>query len=348
MIKRHPHEDLFESTKMTFGEHLEELRVALFKSVLGLVVGVVLGMFAARHVVMLLTVPLETAIRDYREGRAAALLKQEFTEIPSYTNELLDAGYRPLLVYEVPEGTWSEAHVAQAPGDALVRELKRKVYWTRPNAPEVKTLGMPEPFVIWMKASLLVGVLIASPWIFYQIWSFVAAGLYPHEKQYVYTFLPMSVGLFWAGAALALFFVTRYVLEFFLTFNHMMGVDPDPRFSEWLGFALILPLGFGVSFQLPLVMFALERVGIVSEETYLKQWRVAVLIIFVLSMMLTPGGDPFSMLFMALPLTFLYFGGVGLCRWMPRRRSPFGELAEPGERAAAPPAQGDRREATKV
>ncbi len=130
-----------------------------------------------------------------------------------------------------------------------------------------------------------------------------------------------------SGAALAFFCVFKPVLKFLFFFNQVMGIDPDPRISEWLSFVLILPLGFGISFQLPLVMLFLERIGIFDVEAYLSKWRVAILVIFVMAMILTPA-DPTSMMLMAAPLTILYFGGVLLCRYMPRSRSPYDEFDE--------------------
>jgi sec-independent protein translocase protein TatC len=84
-------------------------------------------------------------------------------------------------------------------------------------------------------------------------------------------------------------------------------------------------LGFGISFQLPLVMLFLERIGIFTVRSYVTRWRVSVLVIFVLSMVCTPG-DPYSMLLMACTLTVLYFGGILLCRLMPKRKSEFEDL----------------------
>jgi sec-independent protein translocase protein TatC len=117
-------------------------------------------------------------------------------------------------------------------------------------------------------------------------------------------------------------------LDFLFSFNASMNIDPDPRISEWLSFVLILPLGFGISFQLPLVMLFLNRIGIFSVGAYLEKWRIAILVIFVISMLLTPA-DPISMMLMAVPLTILYFGGIMLCKWMPRGRNPFDEAYEP-------------------
>ena len=130
-----------------------------------------------------------------------------------------------------------------------------------------------------------------------------------------------------AGAALAYFVVFKYVLAFLFTFFDWMGIDPDPRITDWLSFVLILPLGFGISFQLPLVMLFLERIGILSVATYLSNWKISVLVIFFIAMVLTPS-DPYSMMLMAGPLVGLYFFGIMLCRWMPRRTSPFGEALD--------------------
>jgi sec-independent protein translocase protein TatC len=114
------------------------------------------------------------------------------------------------------------------------------------------------------------------------------------------------------------------VLTFLFAFNDWLGIGIEPRITEWLGFVLILPLGFGIAFQLPLVMLFLERIGVFNVEAYLSKWRIAVLVIAVLSMVLTPA-DPGSMLLMFVPLTVLYFGGILLCLFMPRRRSPYEE-----------------------
>jgi sec-independent protein translocase protein TatC len=160
-------------------------------------------------------------------------------------------------------------------------------------------------------------VVVASPGIFFHLWQFIAAGLYPHERRYVYFFLPVSLLLFWAGAALAFFVIFRLVIDFLLEFNSSMGIGASPRLTDYMSFALFLPLGFGISFQLPLVMLVLERLGILSVETYLSQWRVAILVIAFISMILTPA-EISSMVGMAVPLIALYFLGIAMCRYLPR------------------------------
>jgi len=109
-----------------------------------------------------------------------------------------------------------------------------------------------------------------------------------------------------------------------------MGINPTPRISEWMSFVLMLPLGFGISFQLPLVMLFLERIGIFTVEVYLSKWRIAILVIAIISMFLTPS-DPGSMLLMGVPLVILYFVGIAMCRYMPKGKNRFTVDADAAE-----------------
>jgi len=194
---------------------------------------------------------------------------------------------------------------------------------------EPLALGVAEPFTVWLKAGLFTSLILSGPWIFFQIWSFVASGLYPHEQKYIHVFLPISILLFVTGVLLAFYFVFQPVLGFLFSFNRSMGIAPEMRINDWLSFVMFLPLGFGLAFQLPLVMLFMNRIGLFTVENYLSKWRVAVLVIFVLAMFLTPA-DPISMLLLAVPLTFLYFMGVAMCKWMPHNENPFGDETPAG------------------
>jgi sec-independent protein translocase protein TatC len=342
-VHRKFNEDLFESTKMTFGEHLEELRGALLKSVLALIVGFLVGLWFAGGLVSYVQTPLKQALKDYyirvaKNEYIAYLEKRREAGEPVPANIdaaaqlLADKGLmteerlvdpRDLKRLLNPEEAPVEPPSVDINPDHLMR---LPTYHHVENDPRVRIIGLKveEPFVVYMKAALVLGVILASPFIFYFIWQFVAAGLYPHEKRYVHVFLPFSLGLFLAGAALAFFVVFRFVLAFLFTFYDWMGIDPDPRISDWLTFVLILPLGFGISFQLPLVMLFLERIGIFTVASYLSNWRISVLVICFIAMVLTPS-DPYSMMLMAAPLILLFFLGIWLCKWMPKRTTPFGE-----------------------
>jgi sec-independent protein translocase protein TatC len=174
------------------------------------------------------------------------------------------------------------------------------------------TLNVQEAFMTYIKVAFIAGLLIASPWVFREIWMFVAAGLYPHERKYIYIYLPMSLTLFTGGAVFCFYAVFPFVLKFLLSFNAMLDVNPQIRLSEWINFAVMLPVMFGVSFQLPLVMLFLERISVFDITDYREKRRMAVLVIAFLSMILTPA-DPMSMLLMMFPLILLYELGIILC-----------------------------------
>jgi len=185
------------------------------------------------------------------------------------------------------------------------------------------TLTVQEPFMTYIKVAFVTGLVMASPWVFYQMWLFIAAGLYSHERRYVHLYLPMSLALFLGGALFCFYFVIPTVLDFLLSFNKWLGVNPQIRLSEWISFALMLPLMFGISFQLPIAMLFLERISIFDSSTYRQNRRMAILVIAVLSMFLTPQ-DPQSMLLMMFPLIILYEFGILMCDYTASKR-PFQE-----------------------
>ena len=362
-MAKHPQEDLFEATTMSFGDHLEELRGSLTRALIGLTIGSLIGLIFANHVVGVIQKPLLDALGSHYAGLAVNQLEDmygnnvldpqtvKFVEKSAFVfdevyieRELLtrlDEGPAPT----VAAGDANQPSTAEKqPGNAQNNYSKMKTVldevlpppkldmvkirlW-KPARAKLTTLSPHESFMIWVKAGLVAGLILSSPYVFYQIWVFVAAGLYPHEKKYVHLYLPFSLILFLSGAALAFFFVFGPVLTFLFGFARLLNIEPDLRISEVIGFVLFLPLGFGIAFQLPLVMLFIHRIGLISIETYLEKWRVAILLIFVISMLLTPS-DPYSMLLMAMPLTGLYFLGLALCKWMPRGKNPFSEAYDP-------------------
>jgi len=350
-------DDLFRESTMTFGQHLEELRACLFKALGGLLVGFIIGLFVGDYVVKFIQRPLFNALDHYYQKESEERVNTELAKLkeagqaspwtPDQVKEFVEKEHLLADEYRV-----DPAQILQGLKDAYPEQYKNiplpsppkpsdesksdagakkqskliRVFLWHDSASDPRlqsrSLATAEPFSIYIKASLLVGVLLASPWIFYQIWHFVAAGLYPHERQYVQRYLPFSLGLFLLGASLAFFVVFEPVLNFLLSFNKSQGIVPELRINEWLGFVMILPVGFGIGFQLPLVMLFLERIGVFTVRSYLSQWRIAVLVIFVAAAILTPP-DAYSMLLLACSLTFLYFGGILLCKLLPRKSSPF-------------------------
>lgn len=338
--------DLFEETKMTFGEHLEELRSCLWKAVAGLALGVIVGLVGGKSIVNFIQSPISDALEIYYTSRTLTQFDnwvEKNGDHPVFSRKELDRRIKEDdLIFDFVQWDLAQLRhlVATTAGDEKSKDPKNQddhrwrttktdlvpVLLFRPIEDDdrisTKAFGAQEAFVIWLKAGFVGGVVLSSPWVFYQIWIFVAAGLYPHEQKYVYVFLPFSLALFLAGAALAFFAVFHFVLKFLFDFNVAMGINPEMRISEWLSFALFLPIGFGISFQLPLVMLFLERIGIFTVDHYVDKWRVAILVIAVISMLLTPA-DPMSMMLMFIPLTVLFFLGIGLCKYMKKSGSPF-------------------------
>jgi len=333
MTSTPPPADPLDKSKMSFSAHLEELRGALFKSILALIAGTLIGLLFGWWVVDYIQTPLRNSLETFyrRQAQVENLTRLEHKQaageavpdnLEAAAQQLADEGMVPDEIFLDPRdlaGLLGQAPPAE--GFATTRDelVHLRIFRALEDDPRLKLISTSgqTPFFVYVKASLVVGAMISSPLIFFFIWDFVAAGLYKHERKYIYIFLPVSLALFFTGAALAFFFAFDYVLDFLFWFNEKMGINPMPEISEWMSFVLLLPLGFGISFQLPLVMLFLERINVFSVETYLQKWRIAVLVISIISMFLTPA-DPGSMLLMGIPLVVLYFGGIALCHFMPR------------------------------
>ena len=385
--------DLFENTRMSFGEHLEELRKVFIRALIGVAIGCIAGFLVAERVVKFLQGPLETALTNYYVSEGKELLRTEHgflapelsywleteqripetvmvdpgqlvTTLRSVSPDFLSTvslkpyrfspqqfdrsriasscrawslgdaesesknaqwkiltslldekqqneitrigGLKTVTEDDVQSLTGilnrllerreiheSEAFVAtiqgtdvgvlerlQADDENPLLEMQRRLqqefnpdlsqrinrlliartFGSSISEPKLdmvpltiwksarfqsQSLGATETFMIWLKAGAISGLVFSSPWVFFQLWVFVAAGLYPSEQKYVYYFLPVSLILFFAGVCLAFFFVFGPVLDFLFSFNSRMGISPQPRINDWLSFVMFLPLGFG-------------------------------------------------------------------------------------------------------
>lgn len=338
-------DDLFEKSSMSFGEHLDELRKSLTKAFIWLGIGSAIGLYFGENVVKFISEPLKAALTDFYILQAKQQFKRANGEEPTpkmsawmSTNGVVPERVfvDPVDIKDTSPVTFDEvAEVEQADKETLptdretqlaanpwigvdldkLERLQPVLLW-RPIQNKLLTFNAMEGFMIWLKAGLVAGVMIGSPGIFWHIWQFLAAGLYPHERRYVYWYLPLSLLLFFGGISLAFFVIFRLVLGFLLTYNLGLDIDIAPRLNEYMSFALMLPLGFGIAFQLPIVMLGLHRFGVVNVDTYVSKWRVAVLVIAFLAMVLTPA-DVYSMIGLFIPLVALYFFGILLCKYMP-------------------------------
>jgi sec-independent protein translocase protein TatC len=322
-------QDLFAEEQtmatMSFGEHIEELRVRLILALFGLFVGVI-AVFIP---------PLDIGKRIMESMEAPAKVELEKFYNAEYDKKTLQAEATkavtpPLDARLAADGLVSAlrqiAPNLPLPDPATLKGQELQIPLSFPQSEMIKitkdtvvhsdqglvSLAPLETPMIFFMVCLVAGLVLASPWVFYQAWAFVAAGLYRHERWYVKKYLPFSLGLFLAGVFLCFFFVLPITLKFLLQFNVWLGVAPTLRLSDWMGFATILPLVFGVSFQTPLVMLFLERIHIFTIDDFRAKRKFAILIMTIVAAVITPGQDPFSMLLLAVPMVALYELGIVL------------------------------------
>jgi sec-independent protein translocase protein TatC len=172
--------------------------------------------------------------------------------------------------------------------------------------------GLAEAFFTKLKVAFFGGIFVASPVVFYQIWKFVAPGLYDHEKRYMKPFVFFGTLFFVSGAYFCYRFVFPTAFGFFIGEYASVSIAPFLKISEYLSFASRMLLAFGVVFELPVFTFFFARIGIVSHKMMISTWRYAVVGIFIVAAVLTPGPDVASQLLMATPLLVLYVASIGV------------------------------------
>ena len=237
--------------KMSFLEHLDELRKRLIACVYALVVGCVVGFIFVGRI-------------------------QEFIMLP--------------LWRLMPDGT--------------------KLMYTAPT----------EGFMLMMKIGALSGLFVALPFIIFQLWLFIAPGLYSNEKRFAVPFVLLGTSFFLAGAAFSHYVAFPYTWKFFLGFETAY-LEFRPKISDVFSLWVKMLLAFGVIFQMPTIVFFLARMGLVTAGFLIKHTKYAVLVIFILGAVLSPGTDVVSQALMAGPMIVLYGLSIGIA-WLFAKRKP--------------------------
>jgi len=177
-----------------------------------------------------------------------------------------------------------------------------------------------DPLNLQLQVSLVGGAILASPFILFQVWLFIAPGLYQKERRFVVPFMAATVGLFLGGASFGYFWVLPgalkiLIVQFGHNFTSMVTIE------DYTSFFLSIILGLGISFEMPILIFFLAMFGIVSPKFLWKNMRYAVLAIFVVAAIITPSPDPWTMCIYAIPMLALYMIGIGVAWWVhPSRR----------------------------
>lgn len=240
--------------KLTFIEHLRDLRRCLFRAVVGIAVGMALVGWFVPQIVHWLMAPVRNAL---------------------------------------PEG-------------------KQTLVYT----------SAIEPMMVYIKVALYGGVFAAAPWVLYQLWSFVAPGLYKREKRIASRFVFFGTLLFYSGAAFCYFLVMPPAFPAMLAFAEDSTLTPMLSLSEQLGLVLAMLLGFGIVFEVPVVIAFLSMIGLVDYKLLARYRRIAIIVNVTLAAIITPTGDPLNLAMMAVPMIVFYEVGIVLARVLGKKKEP--------------------------
>ncbi len=226
------------------------------------------------------------------------------------------------------------AFLALAPfADELYELFALPLLAQLPEGSQMIAIGVASPFLAPFKLTAVVALVLALPFVLYQVWAFVAPGLYRHEKRLVLPILVSSTALFYAGMAFA-YFVVFPLMFAFLTATGPEGVAYMPDINAYLDFMLMLFVAFGVAFETPVATVLLVKAGATTPERLAAKRPYVIVGAFVVGMLLTPP-DPISQVMMAVPMWLLFELGVLLSRLMGRRAAEAEDAETTGEEAAA-------------
>jgi len=319
--KKKPQDPL--DTTMSLGDHLEELRGRLILALGGLLIGTAICLVFGARIIKFVERPYHKVFQAHKaepqtEENASKLAENLINKVR------LKLAADPNALDVDPE---TEEFMYRLCTETLLALVSDPNYaLASPSADEMslprtlQTLAPADGMISYIKIALMAGLILSSPWVFYHIWMFVAAGLYPHEKKYVHSAVPFSATLFVTGALFFIIVVAPLTLGFLVKFNQsVLGASSNFTFADYISFITMLMLIFGVAFQTPIAIFFLNKTGLVSLESLRKSRRFVVLIIFIVAAMATPP-DVISQVTLAIPLYLLFELGI-LLSWFSQRKS---------------------------
>lgn len=218
--------------------------------------------------------------------------------------------------------------------ERIAEFLARPIYDLLPPGTRLVFLGITDPFVLYFKMTALTGLFLASPFVFYQVWRFVAPGLYRRERRWALPFVAAATFFFVSGGLFAYYVAFPFAVEFLLGMGD--AFEPTITVERYFRFLMYVIFGLGLMFELPVLILLLARIGVVHPRTLLRNFRWAVLVIFVVAALVTPTPDVVNLCLFALPTIALYLVGVGAAFLVTRER----KAGEPVTRGPSPPAGG--------
>ncbi len=320
--KKKKKQDPLDST-MSLGDHLEELRGRLILAFSGLLIGAAICLGFGPWIIKFIEKPYLKVFQtqDTKSPTKDNTIKLIDNLFSKTRQKLADDPNTPNVSYETREFVsmfCTEILVALSndPNFSFNSPSSNQVSPPR----RLQVLRPADGFISYIKIALIAGLILTSPWVFYQLWMFVAAGLYPHEKKYVHTAVPFSAALFVTGALFFVLVVAPLTLKFLVKFNEgFLDAWSNFTFADYISFITMLMLVFGVAFQTPIAIFFLTKTGLVSIESLRRSRKYVLLGVFVISAMATPP-DAISQVTLAIPLYALFELGVLLSSFSQKKR----------------------------
>jgi sec-independent protein translocase protein TatC len=322
--------------QMSFLEHLDELRRRLVRSFVFVVVAAIVAFYFSGEIYAFLAAPVQRALAEAQRRQVpiagvtgtetiatmTSLMENDsgrfvFSEETKLGSSLIPAGASVMArVLKDAEGKLSlftdealySGNAVIPKGVRLPIELGDAIEaFSGINDKLIVTTAM-EPFSLYLKVSLYAAICMSLPFLLFQVWGFVAPGLYPHERAYVTPFILLSTISFLIGAAFA------YYVIFPPAAKYLLGLGTDFRLllkaDEYFDFIILIMLGMGVVFQMPAVTYVLSRIGLVTAGFMVRIWKTAMIVIFICAALLSPTADIANMMLFAAPMIALYIVSI--------------------------------------
>jgi Tat protein translocase TatC len=310
---------------MTFGEHLEELRRRLAFGLIAFAVAFAAAFAFQDRLMGIFERPYERARQSLNADYARDWASQPHPEVGE--RRAVDL----LIEMLKQKGSLTDEEVAR-----LAALQKQERIEGPPQLDKLTAISAGEPIAAYMMVCLLSAALVSAPVLLAQLWKFVGAGLYDHERRMVLRVLPFSLLLFFLGLAFGYFVLSELSVRFLVGYGGLEYVRPNVTIGSYLGLLFMLLLVMGLVFQIPLVMTVLAAVGIASPQFFRKYRRHSLLAIFIVAAIITPP-DYISQLLVAAPMIVLFELGIWLSAGAAKRRAEK-QAGDGGGGAPKPPA----------
>lgn len=287
-----------EPTRMTLGGHLEELRKRITRSLLAVILALLVAWSFKEEILQHVMWPWRTAVHQIN------------ADLVVRCDEALAAD---------PTKARDDYFLTTDPADKRLRN---------PVQERLSSFGVGDSFFVSLNLSLYVAAFLAGPYVLFELWQFIAAGLYKHEKKLVYLYFPLSLILFFSGIAFCFFLIVPSGLYFLSTTLPVEMVEPQLGLEKYVDFLTKMCLAIGAVFQLPILMVFFASIGLVEAKSYGKWRKHFIVVALLVAAIITPSPDAITQLMTTAPMLVLYEVGILLARWRGKpRQKPAGGAA---------------------